>query len=89
MLDDAREEDNVLQPLDKEIRLIDSLALRHVIQLIERVLCPWLKLRVFFFRNRKNTNFRFQGVDYGLSLYLSSIWEVMKQCLTSSVGSYQ
>jgi hypothetical protein len=38
-------------------------------------------------KSRKNTNFGLEGVDYGLSPYISSVWEV-KQCLTSSARSY-
>jgi hypothetical protein len=26
-------------------------------------------------KSRKNTNFRLEGVDYGLSPYISSVWE--------------
>ncbi|MCI71488.1 hypothetical protein A2U01_0092751, partial [Trifolium medium] len=34
----------------------------------------------------KNTDFKLEGFDYGLSPYLSSVWD-LKQCLTSSARS--
>jgi hypothetical protein len=86
MLDYVCEKDDVFQPLDEVVRWNDSLALRCFIKLIERLPCPWLRLR-FFFKSRKNTDFRLEGVNYGLSPYISGVWEV-KQCLTSSARSY-
>jgi hypothetical protein len=47
MLDDVHEEGNVVQPLDGVIRWIDTLALGCIIELIKRLLCPGLRLRVF------------------------------------------
>ncbi|KAK2352250.1 hypothetical protein QL285_096561 [Trifolium repens] len=86
MLDDVWEEVDMLHPLDEVFRWDDSLALGCFIKLIERLPCPWLRLR-FFLKSRKNTDFRLEGVNYGLSPCISSVWEV-KQCLTSSTPSY-
>jgi hypothetical protein len=86
MLDEVREEDDVLQPFDGVMRWTDSLALGCINELIERLPCPGLRLRVFL-KKRKNTDFWLEGVDCGLSPYLSSVWEV-KQCLTSSARFY-
>lgn len=47
MLDDVREEEDVLKPLNGLIRWIDCLALGCIIKLIERLPCLWLKLKVF------------------------------------------
>jgi hypothetical protein len=47
MLDDVHEEGNVVQPLDGVIRWIDTLALGCIIELIKRLPCPGLRLRVF------------------------------------------
>jgi hypothetical protein len=88
MLDDVCEEDDVLRPLDGLIRWADCLALGCINELTERLLCPGLRLRVFYLKKRKNTDFWLEGVDYGLSPYISSVWEV-KQCLTSSALFYQ
>jgi hypothetical protein len=48
MLDEVHEEDDVLQPLDGVIRWTDSLALGCINELIERLPCPGLRLRVFY-----------------------------------------
>jgi hypothetical protein len=51
MLDDVCEEDDVLQPLVEVVRWNDSLAFRCFIKLIERLPCPLVKIKVFFFEN--------------------------------------
>jgi hypothetical protein len=48
MLDNVCEKGDVFQPLDEVVRWNDSLALRCFIKLIERLPCPWLRLRFFF-----------------------------------------
>jgi hypothetical protein len=56
MLDEVHEEDDVLQPLDGVIRWTDSLALGCINELIERLPCPVLRLRVFCKRERTPTS---------------------------------
>jgi hypothetical protein len=86
MLDDVCEEDDVLQPFDEMTRWTDSLALGCIIELNRKTTLPRVKIKGFL-KKRKNTDFWLEGVDYGLSPYISGVWEV-KQCLTSSARSY-
>jgi hypothetical protein len=56
MLDDVHKEDDVLQPFDEMMRWTDSLALGRIVELIERLPCPELRLRVFCKRERTPTS---------------------------------
>jgi hypothetical protein len=54
MLDDVHEEDDVLQPFDGMMRWTDSLALGRIIELIERLPYPGLRLRVFLKKEKEH-----------------------------------
>ena len=47
---------------------------------------PLVKIKVFFIENRMNSDFWLEGINYRLTPYISTIWEV-KQYLTSSAWS--